>query len=604
MKNKLHRLNMRITNMKLQQKFIMGYLLASVVPFLIVSAIIYNQAARGLEESSQEFASIYTSQIETSLNEFMREYDKVTKSVLVDNDVINKLGEIHQDNMNERILQRMTIQRVLMRVAVLKSEINNVMLVSRDDTVYQYSNITSTVNEGKLLSKDWYKQIRNADNAFFVTGLHDRSYYEDSGEGVAVTLGRVLFNSGGARMGVLLIDMDPYKLLELNPDFVLARDKYGISVIISTSSGEIVYHSDGASSRVSWSEVLASNLNYSTETSNKEQIVITGSTELGGLIIKTLIPRKNLLVKIDKIKLVAGITMVAGWLVMSALSLALSYRITKPIIALRRSMKQVESGHYEPIESARITNDEIGSLVNSYNRMVGTIRTLIEDVYIAEIKHRKAKFLALQNQINPHMLYNTLESIRMKALVKGDKEVSDMIKILARMFRLTLGKEGSEHSIGDELEYTANYLKLQNIRYDNYFKMEVRLTKEMQQCHLIPLVFQPIVENSINHGFEDYSKPMHIVIEGSWVEEGGIRIRISDDGCGMSAAKQAQLQGIIADANSDKYKLDQTRELIGKGLGLKNIAERIKLNYGDPYYLAIVPGEGRGTTIELYLPAI
>ncbi|WNS40780.1 histidine kinase [Paenibacillus sp. MMS20-IR301] len=590
--------------MRLQQKFLTGYLVASVIPFLIVSAIIYNQAATGLEESSQEFASIYTSQIETSLNEFMREYDKVTKSVLVDNDVINKLGEDYQNNMNERILQRMTIQRVLMRVAVLKTEINNVMLIGRDDTVYQYSNITSTVNEAKLLSQDWYKQIKNADNAFFVTGLHDRSYYEDSGEGAAVTLGRVLFNSGGAMMGVLLIDMDPYKLLELNHDFVLARDKYGISVIISTATGDIVYHSDGASSRVSWSQILEDNLDYSAETSNKEQIVITGSTELGDLIIKTLIPRKNLLVKIDKIKVVTGTTIVAGWLVMSALSLGLSYRITKPIIALRRSMKQVENGHYVPIESARITNDEIGSLVNSYNRMVGTIRTLIEDVYIAEIKHRKAKFLALQNQINPHMLYNTLESIRMKALIKGDKEVSDMIKILARMFRLALGKEGDQHSIGDELEYTANYLKLQNIRYDNHFNMEIRLSKEMQRCHLIPLVFQPIVENSIIHGFEDYSTPMNIVIEGRWAAEGGIVIRISDDGCGMSRVKQEELQGILEDANSDKFKLDQTKELIGKGLGLKNIAERIKLNYGDPYYLAIVPSDERGTIIELYLPSI
>jgi two-component system sensor histidine kinase YesM len=102
------------------------------------------------------------------------------------------------------------------------------------------------------------------------------------------------------------------------------------------------------------------------------------------------------------------------------------------------------------------------------------------------------------------MLYNTLESIRMKALVKEDDEVAGMIKILARMFRLALGKEGRQHSIKDELDYTINYLKLQNIRFDDRFRLEIRLPDEMLHCRIIPLIFQPIVENSINHGFRDY----------------------------------------------------------------------------------------------------
>lgn len=602
--NRLHGAMIMLRNMKLQQKLLVGYLSACVIPFLIVSAIIYHQAAAGLEDSSQEFASLYTSQIETSLNEFMKEYDKVTKSVLVDNDVINKLGEEQQESMDERILQRVTMRRVLMRVALLKPEISNVMLISGDNTVYQYSNITSTLNETELLSQDWYKRIRSSDNTFFITGLHDRSYYEDRGEGAVVTLGRNLLSSDGAFKGVLLIDMDPFKLLELNHDFVLARDKYGMSVIISTSSGDIIYHSDAASGRVSWKQVLESNVDYTKDMSSKDQIVLTGGTELGNLIIKTEIPRENLLRKIVRIKVVTVLVIVTGWLVMTVISLGVSYRITKPIKALRRSMKQAENGQYLPIDDGQEANDEIGSLVYSYNRMIMTIRTLIEDVYIAEIKHRKAKFLALQNQINPHMLYNTLESIRMKALVKGDREVSDMIKILARMFRLALGKEGKHHSIQHELEYTVNYLQLQNIRFDNRFKLDVRLTEDMQRCNIIPLVFQPIVENSINHGFQDYSKTMNIVIEGKWTDEGGIRIRITDNGCGMSKSKQEELRALLEDANSDKYKLDQTNELIGKGLGLKNIEERIKLHYGDPYYLAILSSEGNGTTVEMHIPKI
>jgi two-component system sensor histidine kinase YesM len=590
-----------IRNMKLQHKLMGGYLLGCVIPVLVVSTIIYSQSVAGLEDSSQEFATLYTSQIENSLNEQMQEYDKITKSVLVDSDLITKLGETQQMSMDELILQKVTVQRALMRVALLKPEIGNVMLVSPDNTVYQYSNTTSLVNENALLSQDWYKRPRNSDDTFFVTGLHDRSYYEDKGDGAVVTVGRVLLTSDGAFAGWLLIDLDPFGLLAPNPDFVLARDKYDMSVIISNASGDTVYHSDAASGRVAWKRILDSGINYTNDVSNKDRIVITGGTKIGRLIIKTEIPRQKLLLRIRKIQAVTVAVIVAGFAIMAFVSLGLSYAITKPIKNLRRSMKQAEAGQYMPIDKVQ-AHDEIGSLVHSYNKMIVTIRTLIEDVYIAEIKQRQAKFLALQNQINPHMLYNTLESIRMKALVKEDDEVAGMIKILARMFRLALGKEGRRHSIKDELEYTVNYLKLQNVRFDDRFRLDIRLPDDMLPCGVIPLIFQPIVENSINHGFRDYSQFMNIAIEGVWTEDGGILIRITDDGIGMSRNKLEELQAHLEEADSDKYKLEQTDESIGKGLGLKNIAERIKLQYGERYDLKVYSEQGSGTTVEFLIP--
>ncbi|GJM73591.1 hypothetical protein HMSSN036_58070 [Paenibacillus macerans] len=330
---------------------------------------------------------------------------------------------------------------------------------------------------------------------------------------------------------------------------------------------------------------------------------MTGNTELGNLLIRTEIPREKLLAKINQIQGVTVIVILASCLIITFMSFGLSYTITKPIKALRKSMKQAEIGQYQPIEKKQ-ANDEIGSLVNSYNKMIVTIRTLIEDVYIGEIKHRKAKFIALQNQINPHMLYNTLESIRMKALLNDDEETAGMIKLLARMFRLALGKEGRQHSVKHELEYTANYVQLQNLRFDHKFLLDVRIPEEIQQCSIIPLVFQPIVENSINHGFEDYSRTMNIAIDGFWTEDGEILIRITDDGIGMTEDKQKELQALLESAGSDKYKLDMTDEPAGKGLGLKNIAERIKLHYGDRYYLMIRSGIGQGTTVEILIPKI
>nr|WP_224723891.1 sensor histidine kinase [Paenibacillus vietnamensis] len=592
-----------IRNMRFQNKLMAGYLLACVIPLLGVSAIIFHQSAEGLEDSSQEFASLYTSQIRTTLNEFLNEYDKVTKSVLVDSEVINKLRGERSLSMDELIIQRVAVQRLLMRVALLKPEIGTVMLVSGNNSVYQYTTTTSRVNESMLLSREWYKRLRSSDDTFFITGLHDRSYYEDKGAGAVVTVGRVLFSSDGAYAGILLIDLDPFALLQLDHDFVLARDKYGMSVIISNRQKEIVYHSDAASGRLSWEQVLNSGAEYIKDDGSQDHIILSGNTSQENLLIKTVIPRSKLLQKINRIKGMTVIVILTSCLVITLISLGLSYTITKPIKALRRKMKQAETGQYLPIENEQ-AGDEIGSLVHSYNRMIITIRTLIEDVYMAEIKQRKAKFIALQHQINPHMLYNTLESIRMKALVKDDEETAGMIKILARMFRLTLGKEGRHHSVKHELEYTANYLQLQNIRYDNTFRLDIKIPDEMMDCSIIPLVFQPIVENSINHGFESYSRTLNIGIEGVWTEEGEILIRITDDGTGISSEKHKELLALLEDVESDKHKLEETDVPESGGLGLKNIAERIKLHYGERYYLTIRPGMDRGTVVEILIPKL
>lgn len=587
--------------MKLQNKLMLGYVLVCVIPLSFVSAFIFQQSARGLEDSSEEFASLYTSQIRTTLNEFLKEYEEVTKSVLVDNDIIYSLGETGKLPFEKVIDQRLAVQRLLMRLALLKSEMSSVMLVSRDDSVYQFSNSTNKVDEKELLVQEWYTRLRDSGETFFITGLHDRSYYEDKEEGAVVTAGRVLFSSDGAYAGMLLIDLDPFTLLQLDHEFILARDKYGISVVITNLQQQIVYHSDAASGRLSWKQLLDSSGDYLQDKGDKDHIVLLSSTDREELLIRTEIPRSMLLQRINQIKGMTVVVILTSCLVIMLFSFGLSYTITRPIKALRRSMKQAEVGQYLAIEKEQ-GGDEIGSLVHSYNKMIITIRTLIEDVYIGEIKQRQAKLIALQNQINPHMLYNTLESIRMKALVKDDDETADMIKILARMFRQTLNKEGRQHSIRHELEYTANYLQLQNIRFDHSFRLELDIPDEMLDCSIIPLVFQPIVENSINHGFEDYSRIMTITIAGHWTEEGEMLLRITDDGAGMSSDKLAQLLAALEGADSHKYKLEEDHDQPEKGLGLQNIAERIKLHYGEKYYLTIVTGIQDGTSIEILIP--
>lgn len=590
-----------LRHMKLQNKFVASYLLVCMIPVLIVSAVIYRWAASSLEDSALEFASLYTSQIEASLNEFIEEYDKITKSVLIDDDIISRLSQEDRMSMDELIAHKLTVERTLMRVAVLRPEVSNLMLISKNNSVHQYANTANMVNVERLLSQAWYKRLHDSKDTFFITPAHDRSYYEGNGEGAVFTVARILLSSGGSYAGMLLADLDTFQLLKPNQAFVAARDKYNMRVIIGTQEGEIVYHSDAASGKLTWKEIWEARLTIAEER-NDSLIILSGSADIGGLTVKTEIPRGRLLLNIGQMKYATLIVTLLCGLFVVLISMALSYTIIKPIKELRRSMKLAEAGQYTPIEKAA-SGDEIGSLVGSYNKMIVTIRTLIEDVYIAEIRQRQAKFLALQNQINPHMLYNTLESIRMKALLKEQDEIAEMIKILARMFRLALGKEVERNLVRHELDYAANFLRLQNIRFGDRFRFESRLNEDVLELPVIPLVLQPIVENSIKHGFLDYTRTMTIEVEGSLLPEGGLLLTVRDDGGGMPPEKAEALSELLQGAGSGKPRLEERGKGPEQGIGLQNIAERLKLHYGPGSRIGISSIRGGKTTVEIYIPA-
>ena len=151
-------------------------------------------------------------------------------------------------------------------------------------------------------------------------------------------------------------------------------------------------------------------------------------------------------------------------------------------------MKRLEEGNYDLIEES-VGNDEIGSLVQSYNHMVVKMKSLIEEVYAAGIRQKNAQFLALRTQINPHFLFNTLESIRIKAILNGDDTVADMVKILAKMFRTVLESDKKNYHVQDEMENIRSYIQLQNIRFDNVITLEEEIEPEIYQAKIMSILF-------------------------------------------------------------------------------------------------------------------
>lgn len=584
----------------MHHKLIISYILVCIIPLLIVSFTMYYLSASNIEHTSLEFASIYNSQILKSVDDFIEEYDKITKSILVDNDIINSLGKEDDLSMNKRINNKVITQKLLMRIGTLKPEIKCVMLVSGKDVIYQYSSTNDTINEKLILNQSWLKEMIGSENKLVITPIHDSSYYEYKNEGIVFTVGRVLFSPNGSYAGLLLIDLDPISLINPNDSFLEVKNNYDIRLLVTTKDGGVVYNSDIINGTKTKEELLENVYGSLEGKKSRDLFVLSDRSKSGILVVKTEIPRSKLFFKIREFQYITLSAILCSVIFIIIISIILSYNITKPIKELQKSMKLAEDRQYSVLTFYK-SDDEIGGLIASYNKMITKIKNLIEDVYIAEIKQRQAKFLALQTQINPHMLYNTLESIRMKAIVNGDDEVAFMIKILSRMFKLSLGKDIGKNLIKNEIEYTKNYIELQNIRFDNNFILEVKLDDELQNKKLIALVFQPIIENCITHGIYNYDRPLTIIIEGEIKSEKDIIIWIRDDGRGISEKKAEEINAIISNNNLSKLKIEleeDTRESIG----LKNIAERIRLQYGEGYYLKVYPGRDGGTVVEICIP--
>lgn len=587
--------------MRLRNKLIISYFVASVVPIIVISFTIYQLSAESIEDASQEFVSLYISQATTNLENFIERHNQSTQSILLERDIINILNGNRAISMDEIIENKLIIQSYFGRTMTRYPEIETIILVDVNGDLYHYTNEADKIDPEVLEQQFWYENIQISEHSMFVTEVHDKSYYSKNKTSAAFTIGRILWNYDGSYAGMILFDMNPSHLIQLSKDFLSISNRYDIQLVITDSNNGFIYHSDAATGKRAWNEFIGDVYDSSVD-QKSNTIVFSKETNQGKFMLTMEIPKTKLLARINNVKEVTIWIIVACMLFIVTISLLFSYKITRPIQELRRSMKQVELGQYSSLIQTPTANDEISSLVKSYNNMIQKIKELIEDVFIAGMKRKQAQFSALQAQINPHMLYNTLESIRMKAVVKEQDDIAEMIKILAKMFKHSLRKQGEHNFIRHEVEYAANYIFLQNIRYDNRFTLDVRLSERVLNTSIIPLVFQPIVENSIKHGFKDYNTKLHIRIEEVLIEPKEVLIRIVNNGTILPKEKLQEINYLLRKTTYSVQHTDTVNQESESGIGLQNIAERLKLQYGERYYLKISSDCNNGTVVEMLVP--
>ena len=293
------------------------------------------------------------------------------------------------------------------------------------------------------------------------------------------------------------------------------------------------------------------------------------------------------------------------------LSLRISDSISRPLRNLSEMMNKVGKGNFD-VSIQPYTNDEVGVLSEHFNKMVRQVQKLIQEVYQEQYLKQKAELKSLRAQINPHFLYNTLESINWMARTRNVPEIGDMVKALGDLMRASISGDDFV-TLNDEITNITNYLKIQKFRYGDRLGVCIDISPDIGQIIVPKLILQPIVENSIVHGLEEKLEDGHIRISGK-LENGDVVIMICDDGVGMEKEKADHLNRLFSEyhegtrVSGGSAKVDIRKDIGSKDdmhthIGLINVDRRIKMYYGASYGLSISSVIGEGTSVKAVLPA-
>ncbi|RAV20121.1 sensor histidine kinase [Paenibacillus contaminans] len=272
--------------------------------------------------------------------------------------------------------------------------------------------------------------------------------------------------------------------------------------------------------------------------------------------------------------------------------------IARPLHQMLRAINQFSGGNLNAQIGHR-RKDEFGYLMNAFNRMADAQRKLIEDDYEKELRLARSEFSLLQSQINPHFLYNTLDSIYSVATKNRIGEISEMVINLAQFFRVSLGKGRESFTLEETVQHLMYYIRVQQIRTD-HFAVDIELEEDTKQIPLLKLILQPIVENAIVHGLGKSLYGGDLSIR-SWLEAGRLHLEVEDTGIGMEESVLGELREELEGITSKSYRISQEKPF-SRFFGLKNVKARIKLYYGDEADLRVDSSYGEGTRVTMILP--
>jgi len=576
-------------------KYLRAFILIIILPTLLISFILNRVYISTLLENSSDVIQHAMEQIAIGVENEIRRISLSASTISNDDEIMDLVTKWNRsDDLNTKFDISNEIDRKLNYIFSNSSDVESVIFFFDNPGAYYFKNYPLTEEE-EIKNMDWYKAtiqnrgkvlipgslksftVNSWNQYVFSTSISpDISYIRNDVEVVFFSFRTNIFSSFYSNFklaseGQLFIVDENYKIMVSKNEELIGKDIYHLGFT------EEDFQTDSNS--------FVDNVNQ-----GKVFVSVRDIEKIGWKII-SMIDYKELTQDVDRISAYAAVVIIVILLFFLGFSVYFFRDLILPIKNMINKMKNVEKGDFNTtIDIER--NDELSDLGRSFNRMVQEIKKLIVEIDIKERERSKEEIEVLQSQINPHFLSNTLNSIRLMAMIAKVESIKNMTDAFIKLLSASFAKSGKLISIEEEIDNLNNYIYIMKIRYGDKFNCNINIDNDIKKMYVLRLILQPIVENSILHGISDMEDRGEIAVTG-YKEDGDIIFKVKDNGVGMT---KDQIDRLL--------KEDKRNAKGFSSIGIMNVDRRIKLNHGMHYGLKIESIFGEYTLVKMVLPCI
>lgn len=578
----------------IKKKLLAVYLPLIIIPNLLILLVAYNLFSYEMDRASHKHAKQTVDVINRHLETYLEELERLSLFPYFHGDVMDVLsndGQLlsQEEKYNEYKFFEDQFNNIMLNP---REDLLNVSLYREDGKLYFNSRVYVSLNlDYEWKNTEWYRRTLEANGNVVYTINSDQDqrftvlYHE------LFLISRLIMSENGETLGAILIDANFQGITEILKAVGLGKNS---NVILRDENGKVLF-----SKNERYTDEIKSTNTYDSKKLNMQgELLFIGNktSKKTGWEVSVIIPSDEISNSFLTTRKVIFAMLLLFGLITTVVTLWFSDSLTRPIRDLNQRMKMVERGNYD-VSLVVSSQDEIGSLNHTFNKMSSQIKELIHEVYEFNIRQREAELNNLKMQISPHFLYNTLEGIRSLADINDNQDVVEMTTSLGSILRYSIKTHQKYVPLEKEIDYIRQYLNIQQIMVGDSIRVEYDIDPSILRYFSIPLMFQPIIENTFKHGLYGKRQGGLIQISGRKVEN-ELHFTISDNGIGIPHKRleiiNEKLQVLTHNGENESP----------LGIGLSNVNQRIKIVFGEKYGLYLNNNPEGGTLVHIRLPIV
>lgn len=575
------------------------YLVINTLLFLVFGMCMLGISASTLINKVEEQSALANQQAGDSIDQTLNDIVGQIVSFSSYKTLIGQLGKTEYDAQEQLNLER-ELKTVLKTTDLFNSVVQEIMVIMDNGFFFSNSIKTKSRINYDYCSQDWYQEAKNvSDNQYVkILGIHKKDFYSysyrEEAQENTFSISFALSNARGNVIGALIYNFDLNSMIKLLKKF---NSEENGSVLLLDENGLIISSSDGKQIGEKL-EIKSEDSDLSDGSSagfqaevNGEQCLVGVKKISLGMTVVSIVPRSEIWKQTDSLIVVLIGMIIGGVLINVWIAFFVTRKFRKPVAKLTNNVQQVESDHLAiPVDEYEYL--ELNQIAGKFNELLDKLNTLIIKDYKSQILLNKFRLYSLRSQVNPHFLMNTLQQLQTEIVYGNVEESNDIIVSLSKMLRYSLYHYEATVPISMEIQYIQSYLNLFMQKYDGELRAEYEIDERADGFYMPKMILQPVVENCITHAFDENPKDALIRIKVSGQKD-GFYFTIEDNGDGMTPQQLRQVQEDLMIPEIDQSKI-----------GIRNIHQRIILNYGEGYGVTLTSEKGVGTKFIIRIPLL